>query len=405
MQEIIDAHVHLGLKSFCEQPGVNFPQGLDNTYEDTIQLMERNGIAQAVALPVPHRFIDTNVSNAYVYEAYTRYPDRFIPFCRIDENLETNLEKGFRGVKLHFVYEDVDIKKLKPYLQVIEDSGVPLMIHASFRGKVNEIRQILKYAPNINIILAHMGRGHIYTGEQVTENAVALKEYPNLYMDCSTVGDIPSILNVCEIMGYHKIFYGSDYPFGRNYFGADYDYMAEVNRLSEVLTDTQAKQLFHDNILALLLKSSPSSLRIRRTKASDVAPVMELLNSLEDRDKKYLAYSHKRTLIRSETKKGRHCFLAVLNNQIVGFMRESGRPDNYSLLEEIVVLPRFRGQGIAKALLRYYHNAFQKTLSKTNAGNQAMIHLLRSHGYQTEDADAPRIVNWKRDGSDSISWA
>ena len=63
---------------------------------------------------------------------------------------------------------------------------------------------------------------------------------------------------------------------------------------------------------------------------------------------KFLALRNKKSLIRQTIRGERHCYVAHINGEIVGFMRESGRPNNYSLLEEIVINPSFRGMGIAK---------------------------------------------------------
>jgi ribosomal protein S18 acetylase RimI-like enzyme len=77
-------------------------------------------------------------------------------------------------------------------------------------------------------------------------------------------------------------------------------------------------------------------------------------------------------------------------------MRESGRPEGYSLLEEIVVHPDYRRKGIAQELLKHYHRIFSKTLAKTNAKNTGMINLLKRNGYEPENPDAQRIINWNR---------
>ena len=101
-----------------------------------------------------------------------------------------------------------------------------------------------------------------------------------------------------------------------------------------------------------------------------------------------------RQVIRSE----RHCYISICDEKIVGFLRESGRPEGFSLLEEIVVLPEYRGKGIATKLLQYYHKAYHKNMAKTNASNHKMISMLCKHGYSAENPDAPRIINWARNG-------
>ena len=399
IMKIIDAHVHLGLPDFCTVSETDFKYNLCCTYDEVVSLMDAHNVDRVIALPIPHYQFDSQKTNNYVLEAYNHYPDRFIPFCRIDEELDTNLNRrGFRGVKLHLVYEEFDVKKNKHYLQIIEDANVPLIVHAKFKSKVKQIEEILKYAPNLTIILAHMGRGHLYTGEQVVENAIGLKKYSNVYVDTSTVGDIQAIVNCVEILGIDRVVYGSDFPFGKEFLEGDYDYSEDISLLQQAFTPEQAEKIFSSNIENILKRSNSDYVQIRRAKKTDADSIMGLLDALCDQDKKFLALRNKKSLIRQTIRGERHCYVAHINGEIVGFMRESGRPNNYSLLEEIVINPSFRGMGIAKKMINYYHNAFHKNMAKTNAGNATMIHLLKANGYLAENPDAPRIINWVRDG-------
>ena len=395
--KIIDSHIHIGLEEFCISESSDFRYNLCSKYEDVILMMDENEVDQAVIVPIPHRDFDAKRTNEYVLEAYQAFPTRFIPFCRIDDNLENNVNsRGFKGVKLHLLYEDIEIKQIKKELQIIEDAGVPLLLHAKFKNKIKQIEEILKYAPNIQLILAHMGRGHLYTGEQVVENAVGLKKYKNVYMDLSTVGDVQAIVNVCEIIGYNRVLFASDYPFGKNYYGKSYEYRADILMLKVALTEEQFELVSYRNAHDLF-KDRKGQVKIRRAKKNDMDGIMEMLNSLNDLDKKYLALKNKSTLIRQTIRSGRHCYIAEIDGSIVGFMRESGRPDNYSLLEEMVINGDYRGRGISKIMLEYYHNAFNKTLAKSNAGNEKMIGLLKKYGYVASNPNAPRIINWIRE--------
>lgn len=397
--KIIDCHIHMGLEDFCLDTSADMPFDLCNSVEDTIALMDQHHIEQAVVFPIPHRLFDAKRSNAYIYDAYRSYPSRFIPFCRIDNELEQNLDKGFRGVKLHLLYEDLEIKSLKKELQIIEDAGVPLVLHALFKDKVRQVKEIIKIAPNLKIILAHMGRGHLYTGEQVVENAVGLRAFPNVFVDTSTVGDLRAIINACEILGYDRVFYGSDYPFGRNMFKEAYDYDMEPRKIMDAFTPSQAEMVLRDNIARLLEQCSSENLQVRRVKKADCEELLTMIGQLSETEKKYLALSSKYALIRQQIRNERHCYVAHRKGKLVGFLRESGRPGGYSLLEEIAVSPDCRNEGIASALLHYYHNKFPQNLAKTNSANQVMIHLLKKNGYRAENPDAPRIINWTRDGS------
>ncbi len=395
---IIDSHIHVGKAEFSLVKHLDFDYDLFNGYEDTILMMNENKVDKAVIFPVPHIQIDPTKSNEYIYEAYLKYPDRFIPFCRIDSNLEDNLLSGrFKGVKIHMLYEQIELKAIKKQLQVIEDAGVPLVVHALFKDKVGQIDKINKYAPNIKIILAHMGRGHLYTGEQVVDNALKLKQYPNVYMDLSTVGDIQTIINCCEIIGYNKVLYASDYPFGLNYYKEQYSYMHELKTIRNALNSEQAELIFHKNIEHLLCLEQEDNIHIRRVRRNDYEEIMALFDAIDKKDSKYLALKNKFSLIKQIIKSEKHCYVAVISGRIVGFMRESGRPENFSLLEEIVVNPDCRGKGIASSMLDYYHNAFKKNMAKTNAENSKMISLLIKKGYHAINPEAQRIINWERE--------
>ncbi len=394
--KIIDSHIHVGLQSFCLPQEAGLPYELCNTYGDTVALMDRHGVDQAVIMPIPHCSVNVKRSNEYVYEAYRSFPERLIPFCRIDDELDKNLSMGFQGVKLHLLYEKLEMKTLRKELQLIEDAGVPLLLHALFRDKVRQVEQILKLAPNLRIILAHMGRGHLFTGEQVVENAIGLRHYSSVFMDTSTVGDLRAIINACEILGYDRVVYGSDFPFGRSVFRETYRYDMELAQLASSLGPRQADMVLHENLLRLLRLHSPDALQVRRVRRADYEQVITLIEQTSETERKFLALSSKYSLIRQTIRSERHCYAAFCRGELLGFLRESGRPGGYSLLEEIVVSPKHRNQGIASALLRYYHNCFPRTMTKTNAKNRAIIHLLKKSGYTAENPDAPRIINWIR---------
>jgi predicted TIM-barrel fold metal-dependent hydrolase/ribosomal protein S18 acetylase RimI-like enzyme len=398
--KIIDAHIHLGTIAHKKNGAGGFPFDLYNDYKSFLKCMDASHILRAVVLPIPHRDYDSRFSNEYLLEAALKSPNRLIPFCRIDDRLEENLRNGFKGAKLHLVYEDLEINNLKYELKLLEEYGVPLMLHAKFKDKVRQIEEILKYAPNLYLILAHMGRGHINTDEGIVENAVALKKYDRVYFETSTIEDPitghgnASINKVCNIVGNNRVIFGTDYPFEKD----KYDYQSRIDIfINGIYAKSALPFIMFDNIFELLnLGNDQERIAVRKAKKSDASFLGTFLESLSEEDRKFLALSpklsHIKTVIRSES----HCYVALVHNIIVGFMRESGRPKGYSLLEEIVIHPDYRRKGIARELLKHYHRIFSKTLAKTNAKNTGMIALLRRNGYEPENPDAQRIINWSR---------
>ena len=231
--------------------------------------------------------------------------------------------------------------------------------------------------------------------DKVKRDAISLRKYSNIYMETSTVGDLKAIINACEIIGYDRVVFGSDYPFGKHVL-KNYNYRIELNSFIEIFTPMQIEKICYENILHILDQSSKKYIQVRKAKKTDIENIFFIFDNLSEVDKKYLALSSKRTLIRQQIRNERHCYVAEIQGKIVGFLRESGRPGGYSLLEEIVVSPRYRNKGIATELLRFFHNIFHNNLAKTNSSNTTMIYLLKKHGYIAQNPDAPRIINWLR---------
>jgi predicted TIM-barrel fold metal-dependent hydrolase/GNAT superfamily N-acetyltransferase len=399
--EIIDAHVHLGLPSHREKETEKLSFNLYNDYETFLKCMDISHISRAVVLPIPHKNFNSERSNEYLLEACLKSDGRLIPFCRIDSHLEKNFRNGFCGVKLHLVYEDLEIKNLKQELKLIEEYNVPLLFHARFKNKVQQVEGILKYAPNLFLILAHMGRGHINTDEGIIENAVALKKYDRVFFETSTIIDNQktgtekdSVNKVCAILGSHRLIFGTDYPFEKD----KYDYQNRVAAFSNGIVDKSVLPdiMFHNIFNMLNLGDDSERVIVRRVKKEDAPILGAFLEALNEEDKKFLALSTKLSHIKTVIRSGNHCYIALVQNTVAGFMRESGRPDNYSLLEEIVVHHVYRRRGIAQKLLDHYHRIFSKTLAKTNAKNSGMIALLKHNGYESENPNAQRIINWSR---------
>jgi predicted TIM-barrel fold metal-dependent hydrolase/GNAT superfamily N-acetyltransferase len=398
--EIIDAHAYLGTTAHMKNKSTGSSPDLYNDYKSFLRRMDESRVSRAVVMPISHDDYDSRLSNEYILEAGLKSSNRLIPFCRIDGKLEENLRNGFKGVKLHLVYENVEIKNLKRELELLEERGVPLMIHAKFKDKARQVEDILKYAPNLHLILEHMGRGRAYTDEGVIENAKALKKHDRVYFETSAIEDPSSgsggssVNKVCEIIGNGRVVFGTNYPVDKD----KYDYQSRVVAFIKGARDKKAlSSIMRNNIFDLLnLGNDQERIAIRKVKKNDEQSLEEFFKSLSEEDKKFLALSQKLSYIKTVIKSEKHCYAALIKNNIVGFMRESGRPEGYSLLEEIVVNPAYRKRGIAKELLKYYHRIFLKTLAKTNAKNVGMIHLLKRYGYEAENQDAQRIINWKR---------
>ena len=143
-------------------------------------------------------------------------------------------------------------------------------------------------------------------------------------------------------------------------------------------------------------KTNQNTTKLEKIKKSDLEEVNSLFNKLSTEDRKFLVLDQKLPLIKKNIRDERHCFVSRLNGKVVGFIRESGRPNGFTLLEELVVDPDNRNKGIASKMLDDFNSSFPKTLAKTKANNKEINTLLKKKGYTPDNPDAKSVINWSR---------
>ncbi len=228
---IIDGHTHLGLERFVvkpiseekrKKPAFRDPQ--ENRIENLIRRMDANGVSQAVAFPYPLEEVDAVLANTYVLEAYRAYPERIIPFALVGDDVERWVKEGARGFKQHAILQSPERFDLPRAYRIIAQAKVPLLIHARARedspSVADQVHWILKCAPDLRVIVAHMGRNTPNTSEKVEASLTALRDEPNVYFETSTVRDPAMIRRAVELIGEERVVFGSDYPFN-SYQDAD----------------------------------------------------------------------------------------------------------------------------------------------------------------------------------------
>ncbi len=223
MPTIIDAHTHIGLKSFVVKPISEekrkrpaFRDPMENSIENLIARMDANGVTCSVTFAYPLEEVDTVLANEYVFAAQRAYPERIIPFALIGDDVERWAKAGARGFKEQDILQAPERFDLKRAYAMVAETGKPLLLHGRSRTPnevSNKIKGMLRDAPRLQVIIAHMGRHTPNTSQHVEENLLALRDEANVYFETSTVRDSEIIARAVEIVGEDRILFGSDFPF------------------------------------------------------------------------------------------------------------------------------------------------------------------------------------------------
>lgn len=243
---IIDCHTHIfpdemrrDRETFCERD-----EGFSSIYknsktrmigiEELIASMDESGVERSVICGFPWSRADLcSFHNQYLMESISRYPDRLIAFVSVlfsnpdwsGGELERWLKSGAKGVgEIAFYRHEMtsqDINLMKPFLSLMEEHGIPLLLHTnetlghSYPGKgltpLDRFYEFIHSFPNLIIILAHWGGGLPFY-ELMPEVA---KTMANVYYDTAASPFLYSkkiYAVVSEIVGAEKILFGTDFP-------------------------------------------------------------------------------------------------------------------------------------------------------------------------------------------------
>ena len=200
----------------------------NNIMEKTIMHLRNANIDKVVLLPVNKN------ENLEVKKWVDFAPEVFIPFYNPPEKSDNNLdvqseiessiiEGGYKGFKIMLTFRKkyLNDQLIYPVLEAAQKFKIPVVMHCGYPPP-GTMRNVLTYSnpiyidsfassfPKANLIITHMGY-------PFTDIAIALAaQYPNVYLDLSNLAYMmPSrlkelLLQANEIIGMHKILFGSD---------------------------------------------------------------------------------------------------------------------------------------------------------------------------------------------------
>jgi len=197
-----------------------------------------------------------------VIDVSNKDPERFYKFFwfnpKIDseqeehsyEILESHLEKGFCGVKvhsgIHLVKIPRDIMKLASFMQDFNEK-IPLFIHftpkfSAFGGiSSKDLAKLAKDFPNLSIIIGHAGLAM----EFAIDLGLSLRQYKNIYFETSC--SIPyALLSLIKMVGHKRLLFGSDAPVTN-------PIKLEIDKiLCLPITNDQKQDIFYNNVNSII---------------------------------------------------------------------------------------------------------------------------------------------------------
>jgi predicted TIM-barrel fold metal-dependent hydrolase len=222
---IIDAHSHLGYAFAVRQSGLYYA-GMG---EDFVQVLDEHGIDKACAECIHYQGTaghpydpDYSEANRQIAQEARKFPDRLIPFIRINPNFTDRVidqmkrgfeEQGMKGMgEMHpFTdhYQVNDLKLLAPMMRCAADYHWPIHWHTGQWPTCQAAlyAPLLEAFPEVDHLLGHIAYPYI-------EDCVALAQrYPNVFFETAGNGSVEFIGYLVDNVGAARVIYGDDIPF------------------------------------------------------------------------------------------------------------------------------------------------------------------------------------------------
>jgi predicted TIM-barrel fold metal-dependent hydrolase len=225
---IIDAHCHVWPDHIAKRVLAARPVGLDPTHDGTVdglrRTMDEAGIDRALTLGianVPEHVARTNEFIGSVDRS------RFVPFGTVhpalsdEENLKHLQDNGIPGVKLHPLFQEVDLgaPRTVDLMRALADAGIVVITHAGAggddaaneRGAPHHLRALVDAVPDLKLIACHYGGYHRLDEAEtsvVGSRAYLETSWPPRAADL----DAGRVRALIARHGADRVVFGSDWP-------------------------------------------------------------------------------------------------------------------------------------------------------------------------------------------------
>lgn len=254
---VFDCHVHLGENSLMARFGLGMRGFLA---EDVLKKMDAVGVDKIVAFPVANPHTDYAIDNMRIVKWGQEYPDRIIPFVRLQPHFEEQAVAdvaryaalGARGLKFHpridGGYNLNDPLLVRPIIDEARKHKLVVLFHTgeTYNNTAGLLADLAMDYPTVTFICGHMGMG-----DSFYEGVAFARRLDNMYLDTTDMWP-PSLIKLAvHRVGAEKVVWGSDTP----YIPVE----AEIDKLMKHagLADGEIRKIMGENTARILGISVP----------------------------------------------------------------------------------------------------------------------------------------------------
>lgn len=118
------------------------------------------------------------------------------------------------GIKYHPSVSQLEVHEAKDVLDLVEDTGLPLVVHCGRNVKSRIEYCIEAYKKrNITIIAAHLGGVSPPLISRALDKLEQTNDFDNFYLDTSSIDVARLIARAINVVGSERILFGTDIPF------------------------------------------------------------------------------------------------------------------------------------------------------------------------------------------------
>ena len=195
---------------------------------------------------IPLFFKESNIQecNQYVID-YCKRIGKGIPVLLLDDNKYFNDNYNNAIFKEHFLLNKYDDYKSRDlFYDFLNQNGGFLLIHSKDNIRIEYLDLLLKNYPEMNIIIAHLGRDVLESYEFINSVLDHYKGNERIFFDISTIHNFNNIQNAIKKIGSSRIIYGTDFPFEVDNYNT---FLEEKNKILHLLDSDVSQKIFENN--------------------------------------------------------------------------------------------------------------------------------------------------------------